>query len=189
MDTWDLPDMQRLAPLKLSCDIVIPTYDEDIEIVEPTIIGALEVRGQTKIWLLDDGRRPEMAKLAKQYGIEYRIRDSNLHAKAGNINAVLPDLQSDLLLVIDADHVPAPDFLEATTGYFADPKMALVQTAHSFRNQNSVAHDSGARNDQSLFFDVIMPGKNRINAVLWCGSAAILPAETFKSNLPVNKAN
>lgn len=174
MDTWDLPEMPRLTPLKLSCDIVIPTYDEDFEILEPTIIGALEVRGLTTVWVLDDTRRPEIAALAKRYGVNYRTRPDNTHAKAGNINAALPDFKSELILIIDADHVPAPDFLEATTGYFIDPHVALVQTAHSFRNLNSIAHDNGGRNEQSLFFDVIMPGKNRVNAVLWCGSAAIL---------------
>lgn len=174
LDTWKIEPTPRLAPLSLSCDILIPTFDEGVEIVEPTIVGAIEVRGNTKIWLLDDGRRPEMATLAKQYGIEYRTRADNKHAKAGNINATLRVLQNDLVLILDADHVPAPDFLEATSGYFADEKVSLVQTAHSFRNQNSVAHEGLGRNEQSLFFDVLLPGRNRINSVLWCGSAAVL---------------
>ena len=174
LEAWNLPKTPRLPPLILSTDIVIPSYNESREIVEPTIIGALEVRGQTTIWLLDDGRRPEMAELAAHYGIQYVTRDNNLHAKAGNINAALPQLTGELLLIVDADHVPAPDFLEATTGYFSDPKVGLVQTAHSFRNHNSVAHSGQGRNEQSLFFDVLLPGRNRTQSVLWCGSAALI---------------
>ena len=174
LEAWNLPKTPRLPPLILNTDIVIPSYNESRDIVEPTIIGALEVRGDTTVWLLDDGRRPEMQQLAEQYGIRYVTRDNNLHAKAGNINAALPQLSGELLLIVDADHVPAPDFLEATTGYFADSKVGLVQTAHSFRNHNSVAHSGQGRNEQSLFFDVLLPGRNRTQSVLWCGSAALI---------------
>ncbi len=174
LEAWNVEKTPRLPPLILACDIVIPTYNENRDIVEPTIIGALEVRGRTTVWLLDDGLRPEMADLAKFYGVNYLTRANNEHAKAGNINAALPKLTGELILIVDADHVPAPDFLEATTGYFADSKVALVQTAHSFRNHNSVAHSSKGRNEQSLFFDVLLPGRNRTKSVLWCGSAALI---------------
>ena len=174
LEAWNLPKTPRLPPLILPTDIVIPSYNESREIVEPTIIGALEVRGDTTVWLLDDGRRSEMKELAAYYGINYLTRDNNHHAKAGNINAALPQLKGELILIVDADHVPAPDFLEATTGYFADQEVALVQTAHSFRNHNSVAHSGQGRNEQSLFFDVLLPGRNRTKSVLWCGSAALI---------------
>ena len=174
LEAWNLPKTPRLPPLILTTDIVIPSYNESRDIVEPTIIGALEVRGDTTVWLLDDGRRPEMQELAAYYGINYLTREDNKHAKAGNINAALPQLRGELILIVDADHVPAPDFLEATTGYFADQSVALVQTAHSFRNHNSVAHRGEGRNEQSLFFDVLLPGRNRTKSVLWCGSAAII---------------
>lgn len=173
-DAWEIRPTPRLSPIDASVDILITTYDEDIEIVEPTIIGALKIRGDTTIWLCDDGRRTELKKLAKRYKINYQTREDNKHAKAGNINAVLPKLKGELVLILDADHVPAPDFLEATTGYFADNKVALVQTAHSFRNHNSVMHSSLGRNEQSLFFDVLLPGRNRVKSVFWCGSAGLL---------------
>lgn len=180
LEAWKVSKTPRLPPLILPTDIVIPSYNESRDIVEPTIIGALEVRGDTTIWLLDDGRRPEMAELAKYYGINYLTRDNNLHAKAGNINAALPNFKGELILIVDADHVPAPDFLEATTGYFDNKNVALVQTAHSFRNHNSVAHSGQGRNEQSLFFDVLLPGRNRTKSVLWCGSAALIRTSALR---------
>ncbi len=173
-EAWETPPTPRPARLDLTTDVVIATYNEDVEIVEPTIVGALRIRGNTKIWLCDDGRRPEMQELAAQYGIEYQVRPDNKNAKAGNVNAVLPKLTSELVLVLDADHVPAPDLLEAMSGYFADPKIALVQSAHSFRNHNSVMHEETGRHEQSLFFDVLLPGRNRRGSVFWCGSAALI---------------
>ncbi len=174
LDSWRLPASPRLPVYDRTCDVIIPTYNEDIDILEPTIIGALQIRGQITVWLLDDGNRPEMKALADRYAIKYLTRTGNEHAKAGNINAALPHLTGDLLLVLDADHVAAPDFLEATSGYFVNPKVALVQTAHSFRNHNSIMHQEQGRNEQSLFFDVLLPGRNRLKSVFWCGSAAIL---------------
>lgn len=174
VEAWAIPMTPRLAPIDTPVDILIATYNEDLDIVLPTVIGALKVRGNTTIWLCDDGKRAEMKALAKHYGINYQTRPNNLHAKAGNINAVLPKLKGELILVLDADHVPAPDFLEPISGYFADPKLALVQTAHSFRNHNSVMHEEEGRHEQSLFFDVLLPGRNRLKSVFWCGSAGLI---------------
>jgi cellulose synthase (UDP-forming) len=174
LDAWRLDPTPRPSPLDLPVDVVIATYDEDLDIVEPTLIGALRMRGDVRVHLCDDGRRPEMAALARLHGVRYVTRPDNLGAKAGNINAVLPSLTGVLLLVLDADHVPSPDFLEATSGYFVDPQVAVVQTAHSFRNHNSVMHDEEGRHEQSLFFDVLLPGRNRLDSVFWAGSAALL---------------
>ncbi|MBX9472896.1 glycosyltransferase family 2 protein [Microcella sp.] len=174
IETWSLPPTPRPPALDLAVDIVIVTYDEDVDVVEPTVIGALAVRGRTSLYLCDDGRRPEMRALAEHYGVTYVTRSDNAHAKAGNINAVLPRLTGDLLLVLDADHVAAPDLLEAMTGYFDDDQVALVQSAHSFRNHNSVMHHESGRHEQSLFFDVLLPGRNRLGSVFWCGSAAVI---------------
>ena len=173
-EAWDTPSTPRPAPLALKTDVVIATYNEEIDIVEPTIVGALRIKGNTDIWLCDDGRRKEMKALAKRYKIRYHVRKDNSHAKAGNINAVLPKLTGDLVLILDADHVPAPDVLEALSGYFAKPEVALVQSAHSFRNHNSVMHEETGRHEQSLFFDVLLPGRNRHESVFWCGSAALI---------------
>ena len=181
VETWRLPPTPRPPALDARVDIVIATYDEDLDVVEPTVIGALAVRGRTAIYLCDDGRRPEMRAMAEQHGIRYVTRDDNAHAKAGNINAVLPSLEGELLLVLDADHVASPDILEAMTGYFADESMALVQSAHSFRNHNSVMHHESGRHEQSLFFDVLLPGRNRLGSVFWCGSAAIIRLSALRA--------
>ena len=59
-------------------------------------------------------------------------------------------------------------------GYFDDDKVALVQSPHDFYNQDSVQHYEPGRHEQSMFFEVVCPGKDRHNGVFWCGSAALL---------------
>ncbi|HEU5141812.1 MAG TPA: glycosyltransferase family 2 protein, partial [Solirubrobacterales bacterium] len=130
-------------------------------------------------WLLDDGRRPEMEELAKAAGARYLTRPDNSHAKAGNINAALPRTDGELVLMLDADHVPMPDALDAMIGYFDDERVALVQSPHDFFNHDSVQHYVVGRHEQSLFYRVVCPGKDRHGAAYWCGSAALLRREAL----------
>lgn len=155
-------------------DVYVCTYDEPAEVVMATLAGCRALEYPHTTWLLDDGRRPEMEELAELAGARYLTRPDNSHAKAGNVNAALRRTDGDLVLVLDADHVPMPDALDALVGYFDDERMALVQTPHDFFNHDSVQHYVVGRHEQSLFYRVICPGKDRHGAAYWCGSAALI---------------
>ena len=155
-------------------DVYVCTYDESPEIVRATLIGCAAISYPHTTWLLDDGRRPEMEALAAAHGARYLVRPDNAHAKAGNINHALPRTRGDLVLVLDADHVPMPDALDAVVGYFDDPAVALVQTPHDFSNHDSIQHYEEGRHEQSVFFHVLCPGKDRHGAAFWCGSGGVL---------------
>lgn len=155
-------------------DVYVCTYDEPVEVVAATLAGCRALAYPHTTYLLDDGRRPEMEELAGIAGARYLTRPDNSHAKAGNINAALPRTEGELVLMLDADHVPMPDALDAMIGYFDDERVALVQSPHDFFNHDSVQHYVVGRHEQSLFYRVICPGKDRHGAAYWCGSAAIL---------------
>ena len=155
-------------------DVYVCTYDEPIEVVAATLAGCRALTYPHTTYLLDDGRRPEMEELAGVAGARYLTRPDNSHAKAGNINAALPRTEGELVLMLDADHVPMPDMLDATVGYFDDERVALVQSPHDFFNHDSVQHYVVGRHEQSLFYRVVCPGKDRHGAAYWCGSAALL---------------
>ncbi len=155
-------------------DVYVCTYDEPIEVVMATLAGCRALTYPHTTYLLDDGRRAEMEELAGLAGARYLTRGDNSHAKAGNLNAALPRTEGDLVLVLDADHVPMPDALDALVGYFDDERMAVVQTPHDFFNHDSAQHYSVGRHEQSLFYRVVCPGKDRHGGVYWCGSAALI---------------
>ena len=157
-----------------SVDVYVCTYDEPAEVVAATLAGCRALAYPHTTYLLDDGRRPEMEELARVAGARYLTRPDNSHAKAGNINAALPRTGGELVLMLDADHVPMPDALDAIVGYFDDERVALVQTPHDFFNHDSVKHYVVGRHEQSLFYRVVCPGKNRHGAAYWCGSAALM---------------
>ena len=117
-------------------DVLIPVYDEPVEIVEPTLAAACAMRGaEVTVWLLDDGARPEMAVLAGRYGADYLRRRKRIGAKAGNLNHALGKTSAPFAVVLDCDHVPHADFLERTLGHLEDPEVAFVQTPSTTRTQ------------------------------------------------------
>ena len=173
--SWSRPPARRpVASAEHSVDVYVCTYDEPVEVVAATLAGCRALAHPHTTYLLDDGRREEMRDLARVAGAIYLTRADNSHAKAGNINAALPRTDGDLVLMLDADHVPMPDALDAMVGYFDDERVALVQSPHDFFNHDSVQHYVVGRHEQSLFYRVVCPGKNRHGAAYWCGSAAIL---------------
>ncbi len=155
-------------------DVYVCTYNESEEVLRATLTGCRVLRYPHTTYLLDDGRRDEMRVLAEEFGAIWMTRPDNSHAKAGNINHALQRTSGELVLVLDADHVPMPDALEALVGYFDDPKVAVVQTPHDFYNHDSAQHYEVGRHEQSVFFEVICPGKDRQGASYWCGSAALI---------------
>jgi cellulose synthase (UDP-forming) len=142
------------------------------------VIAAREIRLPHRTWVLDDGRRDEVRQMCEELGVGYLTRDSNEHAKAGNINAALARTDGEFVVVLDADFIALPDLLERTLGHFEqDDRLAFVQLPQTFYNVDSVQHVGRSRtgwHEQSLFYDVIQPGKNRWNAAFWCGSPAVI---------------
>lgn len=163
----------------LTVDVFIPTYNEDVAVLRPTITAALAMDYPHKTYVLDDGRRPEVRLLCAELGATYITREDNRHAKAGNINAALPKTDGEFIAFFDADHAPFRGFLRELLGYFRDPEVGLVQAPQAYYNLDSFQH--GARqegrspwHEQSIFYDAILPGKDRWNAAFWCGSSAIV---------------
>src|ERR1051325_7951911 len=88
--TWDVHHRARFQFRPgAQADIFIPTYNEDVSILEATLVGCGAVTYPHTTYVLDDGRRPEVEKLAKRLGCKYLTRPDNAHAKAGNLNAAV----------------------------------------------------------------------------------------------------
>lgn len=117
-------------------DLLIPTYNEELSVTRGTVYAALGIdwpKDKLRIHLLDDGNRPSFKTFADEVGINYIARTDNRHAKAGNLNHALTQIDGELVAIFDCDHMPARSFLQLTVGWFLrDPKLALVQTPHHF---------------------------------------------------------
>lgn len=163
-------------------DVYIPTYNEPLDIVQDTVLAAMSMdypADRFRVFLLDDGKRPEFAAFAKAAGCEYFIRPDNKHAKAGNLNHALARTDGELVVVFDADHVATRAFLQMTIGWFtSDPKLALLQTPHFFYSPDPVQRNVTAVRDiqgeGALFYGVVQEGNDFWNAAFFCGSCAVI---------------
>jgi len=172
------------APDGLQVDVYITCYDEPLQLLRRTAIGARAIRYPHNTYILDDGKRDEVQSMADDLGIGYIRRDGNEHAKAGNLNHAFTVTTGDFVLQLDADHVPLPNILDRLLGYFNNPKVAFVQSPQDFYNTDSFTHvvnDEGHSlwEENRLFFSLIQPGKDRLNASFFCGSCGVLRRKAF----------
>ncbi|HTI87018.1 MAG TPA: PilZ domain-containing protein [Alphaproteobacteria bacterium] len=161
-----------------SVDVLIPTYNEGLDVLERSIVGALSLDyPKFTVWVLDDGRRPWLAEFCAAKGARYLTRPDNNGAKAGNINAALKTIKGDLVAVLDADFVPRRNFLLRTVGFFRDPAIACIQTPQTFFNKDPVQTNLGLganwSDDQRLFYDMVMPSRDAWGAAFCCGSGCV----------------
>ncbi|TDI35787.1 MAG: UDP-forming cellulose synthase catalytic subunit [Acidobacteria bacterium] len=184
-----------------SVDVFIPSYNEDPELVAVTLMASRQIRypeAKLNVYLLDDGstaekrssKNPDVAFRARQrsaslqrlcsdLGVHYLTRSCNEHAKAGNINAALKRTDGELVLILDADHVPSQDFLQETVGWFLrDPRLFLVQTPHFFQSPDPIEKNLGTfqrmPSENQMFYGAIQLGLDFWNASFFCGSAGLL---------------
>lgn len=180
-DSWALVPEEQPVAAKGSTTIFIPTYDEPIDVLEPTIVAALAVKGAKEVWVLDDGKRSWVQTLASEYGVKWITREKHEHAKAGNVNNALALVKTDFILVLDADHIANSLIVEKLKARFTSDDVALVQSPHGFRNLDSAQHLDSRVNEQSLFFEILLPGRNATDSVFWCGSGALLRVAALNS--------
>jgi cellulose synthase (UDP-forming) len=163
-------------------DVYVPTYNESLDIVRTTVFAAMAMdypHDRFRVFILDDGRRPEFRDFARSAGCGYLTRSNNLHAKAGNLNAALKRTDGELICVFDCDHVPTRAFLQMTVGWFQeDPKLAVLQTPHHFYSPDPVQRNVAAVEDMpgegELFYGAVQSGNDLWNATFFCGSCAII---------------
>ncbi|MBV1777012.1 UDP-forming cellulose synthase catalytic subunit [Burkholderiaceae bacterium DAT-1] len=163
-------------------DIFVPTYNEPLHVVRPTVLAAMSQdwpADKFNVYILDDGRREQFREFAREAGCGYIIRPDNHHAKAGNLNHALKLTDGEVVAIFDCDHIPTRSFLQMTVGCFIeDPKCVMVQTPHHFFSADPFERNLGTfrnvPNEGELFYGVIQDGNDLWNATFFCGSCAVI---------------
>ncbi|HGE6663045.1 TPA: glycosyltransferase, partial [Serratia marcescens] len=198
---------EAIAPRPVKVDLFIATYSEDTELVRLSIQDAKRVTYpfplDYRIHVLDDGKRPEMRRVAEQEGVNYLSRENNIGFKAGNLRNGLEHTDGDFIVICDADTRVFPSILTDTLGYFRDPLVAWVQTPQWFYDLPAgkllphwlkdklgqpgyvvgrafegvvgplTVGQDPFFNDPKMFYDVILRRRNAANAAFCCGAASI----------------
>lgn len=167
-----LPAMARPVPpdppgqLRIALITTVVPDAEGLDMLEATVEAMVAVRIPHDVWVLDEADDEAVRELCERLGASHFSRagrdDLNtpggpLRAgtKYGNVNAWLRSVgfeSYDVVAAFDPDHVPLPEFLERTLGYFRDPGVGFVQAAQVYYNQPAGFVARGAAEETYAYY-------------------------------------
>ena len=123
------PRQPRGDPPRMKVCAVVPTYNEERVIVKTIQSILASDYGPIDVYVVDDGSTDRTAELVES---TFR-RNKRVHllrqpngGKASALNRGIAAAQCDLLLLLDADTLVAPDAVRLMTYHCADPRVAAV---------------------------------------------------------------
>lgn len=190
-------------------DVFIATHNEPVDLLYKTVNACTYMdypdKRRVHIYLCDDGGRPEVEELARQFGVGYLGFPGNKEAKSGNLNNALSKTSSPLIATFDADMIPQHTFLVRTVPYFLlseftedngkwrlrrederdeSFKLGLVQTPQSFYNpdlfQFNLYAEQSIPNEQDFFSREVNILRNASNAVSYTGSNTVISRKAME---------
>ena len=189
-------------------DIFIVRYSESVEVLEATVVAALNVDYPGEklcVYILDDGNSPDVRDMFKRikYQLKYMDRKAGLryiarkkvkgvphHAKAGNINNCLlcsSSSDTDYILVLDCDMIIHPKFLRRTLGHFLVKKgdiwckkdfAGLLQTPQDFWNVDS---EDPMVHCARFFYGPMLQGRDGVGCCPCCGTGVLFKRDILVS--------
>jgi cellulose synthase (UDP-forming) len=168
---------------------------EPLELVMATLRAMQRIRhdGPLDVWLLDEGDDPEVRRRCAELGVRHFSRkgrpewnqpsgEFRARTKHGNHNSwrVDHELDYDVVAQMDPDHVPFPNFLERTLGYFSDADVAFVVAPQVYGNLRESFVARGAAQLAYLFHGIIQRGGNGHDAPLLIGTNHLYRPAAFR---------
>ena len=85
----------------------------------------------------------------------------------------LPDWV-EVVAIVDADYLVAPDFLRATSRHFSDPEVAFVQTPQHYRKWQGSPYFEGLNYMYEYFYRTYMISRRETNSVVCSGTMVLV---------------
>lgn len=162
----------RPVPKKIYTIDVFTTYcaGEPFDMLEQTLTAMQAMRYPHTSYCCDEADDPNVKALCERLGVKHITRTVKVNAKAGNINNALKQSTGELCVVMDPDHIPAPDFLDEVVGYFEDPATGYVQIVQAYYNQGESLVAKGAAQQTYQFYGPMMMCMNTYGTVQAIGA-------------------
>jgi cellulose synthase/poly-beta-1,6-N-acetylglucosamine synthase-like glycosyltransferase len=173
------PDPNHLPKVSLH----VPAYNEPADMLIETIQSLERLDYPNLEIIVVDNNTPDPGtwRPVAEY-CEHRDRVRFLHVetegfKAGALNVVInehldPDVE--LIGVVDADYLLDRGYLRRVVGYFADPKVAFVQSPQDYREYEGDAYLTACYDAYSYFFKSSMPSRNQRNSIIFAGTMGLI---------------
>ena len=143
---------------------------EPLSMFEKTLEACSKITYPHTTYLLDDTRNPRFRELAKKHKAIWLELLDYPGAKAGKINEALKRTTEEFILVLDPDHIPFPNFLDNTLGYFDDESVGFVQVCQAYYNQYRSFTAKGAAEQTYGFYGPMQMGMNGRNCSVAIGA-------------------
>ncbi|HEX3897298.1 MAG TPA: glycosyltransferase, partial [Rudaea sp.] len=171
-------DAQPFVSIHLACcneppEMVILTLDS---------LAALDYRNFEVIVVDNNTKRDEVWQPIEEHcrKLGERFRFFHLNPwpgfKAGALNFSLKetDPRAEVVAVVDADYAVRADWLKALTGYFVDPKVAVVQCPQAHRDWEHNTFRRMTNWEYDGFFRIGMHHRNERNAIIQHGTMTMV---------------
>ena len=178
MLTPDPPAKQPFVSIHLAC------YNEPPEMVIVTLdsLAKLEYANYEVLVIDNNTKDPNVWKPVQEYCEKLGPRFRFFHLepwpgyKAGALNFGLKetDPAADVVAVIDADYEVRADWLSTLTGYFHDPKVAVVQCPQAHREFEDNTFRRMTAWEYDGFFRIGMHHRNERNAIIQHGTMTMV---------------
>jgi cellulose synthase/poly-beta-1,6-N-acetylglucosamine synthase-like glycosyltransferase len=187
--------MQPPPGLRVALLTTIVPGKEPLDLVMTTLRAMKRVRhdADVDVWLLDEGDDAEVRRRCEEIGVRHFTRkgrpewnqpegEFRARTKHGNHNAwrAAHEDAYDVVGQMDPDHVPYPNFLERTLGYFADPDTAFVVAPQVYANVTESFVARGAAELAYVFHGIMQRGGNGHGAPLLIGTNHLYRPAAFR---------
>jgi exo-beta-1,3-glucanase (GH17 family)/cellulose synthase/poly-beta-1,6-N-acetylglucosamine synthase-like glycosyltransferase len=174
----DPVEKQPFVSIHLAC------YNEPPEMVFVTLDSLAELKYENyEVLVIDNNTKdPAIWKPVQEYCEKLGSKFRFFHLepwpgfKAGALNFGLKetDQRADVVAVIDADYVVREDWLASLTGYFHDPKVAVVQCPQAHRDFEHNRFRRMTAWEYDGFFRIGMHHRNERNAIIQHGTMTMV---------------
>ena len=148
---------------------------------EKTLEACSRVTYPHTTYLLDDTRDPEFRKVAQKHGAVWLELVGLPGAKAGKVNKALQLTKEDFILIMDPDHIPFPEFLDNTLGFFTDEKVGFVQVSQAYYNQYRSFTAKGAAEQTYTFYGPTQMGLHGLGSAVAIGANCTFRRKALES--------
>ena len=169
-------------------DVMIAIRYVEPEILKKTLVGFNNTNypnEKLNIYLADDTPDDKLSNIYKELAVEYSANyyynPLNKMYKAGILNLLLNETNSEYVAFFDYDHIPKPDILEKMIKVLIqNPNKSFVQAKKQFGNYNKY-YMNWASLLYIIYFEILQKIKQNTGTVMFAGSTACFRREAIES--------
>ena len=173
--SWRIPKSTRpQIGQPHSVDVVVCTYNEGVDVLEATLLGCARIAYPHVTWVLDDGEQTWSGSWHIDSALAMSPGPTTVTPKPGT--SITPCVSSTASWF----SYSMPTMCLSPTSSMRRWDTSTIPRWRSYRHRTTSAirirfsTSPPGSTTRGMFFEVILPGKDRHNGVFWCGSAAVI---------------